>query len=48
MLERTLILATRNRGKISEFRELLGNHDIEIKSLLDFGPIPAVVEAFAT
>ena len=44
MLERTLILATRNRGKISEFRELLGNHDIEIKSLLDFGPIPPVVE----
>ncbi len=44
MRERTLILATRNRGKISEFRELLKNHDIEIKSLLDFGPIPPVVE----
>jgi XTP/dITP diphosphohydrolase len=44
MRERTLILATRNQGKISEFRQLLKNHDIEIKSLLDFGPIPPVVE----
>ncbi|MBW2609566.1 MAG: XTP/dITP diphosphatase [Deltaproteobacteria bacterium] len=44
MLDIPLILATRNRGKISEFRALLPGFDIEIKSLEDFGPIPAVEE----
>ena len=43
-LERPLVLATRNRGKISEFRELLSGFDIEIKGLEEFGPIPPVVE----
>ena len=44
MLNRSLILATRNQGKISEFRELLSGFDIHIKSLEDFGPIPPVAE----
>ena len=44
MLDRPLILATRNQGKISEFKDLLSGFDMEIKSLLDFGPIPPVVE----
>jgi XTP/dITP diphosphohydrolase len=44
MFNKTLILATRNQGKISEFRELLSSFPVEIKSLQDFGPIPPVVE----
>ena len=39
-----LVLATRNRGKIKEFRILLAGFGVEIKSLEDFGPIPPVVE----
>jgi len=48
MLERPLVLATRNRGKIEEFRELLSGFPTEIRSLNDFGPIPPVVEDGAT
>jgi len=43
-LDRPLVLATRNRGKIAEFKELLGGTAIELRSLDDFGPIPPVVE----
>ncbi len=43
-LDRPLVIATRNQGKISEFRELLKDFDIEIKSLEDFGPLPEVEE----
>jgi XTP/dITP diphosphohydrolase len=43
-LDRPMVLATRNAGKISEFRQLLGDFAIEIKSLNDFGPIPLVEE----
>ena len=43
-LDRPLILATRNQGKISEFEELLSGFDVDIRSLNDFGPIPAVEE----
>lgn len=39
-----LVLATRNEGKISEFKSLLTDFNIEIKSLKDFGPIPPVLE----
>ena len=44
MFYRPLVLATRNEGKIKEFRELLSGFDIEIKSLKDFGPIPPIIE----
>jgi len=44
MTKKPLVLATRNQGKISEFREFLSNVDIQIKSLNDFGPIPPIVE----
>ncbi len=40
----TIVLATRNEGKIKELRELLKGFDINIKSLKDFGPIPEVKE----
>jgi non-canonical purine NTP pyrophosphatase (RdgB/HAM1 family) len=39
-----LVLATTNKGKLKEFRELLKDFPVEIRSLADFGPIPAVVE----
>jgi len=43
-LDRPLVLATKNKGKISELRELFRHTDIEIKTLSDFGPIPPVIE----
>lgn len=43
-----VVLATRNKGKIQEFRELLKDFPVEIRSLADFGPIPEVVEDGAT
>ncbi len=44
MIGRTLVLATRNEGKIKELTELFSGFDIDIKSLNDFGPIPPVIE----
>ncbi|MBW1935619.1 MAG: XTP/dITP diphosphatase [Deltaproteobacteria bacterium] len=44
MIKKPLVLATRNQGKISEFRDFLSIVDIQIKSLNDFGPIPPIVE----
>ena len=44
MLHKILVLATRNQGKISEFKELLSSFSVDIKSLQDFGPIPPVAE----
>lgn len=40
----TLVIATRNKGKCAEIRELLEGYPVTIKDLTDFGPIPAVVE----
>lgn len=39
-----IVLATRNKNKVKEFREMLKGYDIELRSLDDFGPIPEVVE----
>ena len=39
-----LVLATRNRGKTAEFRQLLNDFPVEIKNLDDFGPIPEIEE----
>jgi len=44
MNKMSIVLATRNKGKLSEISELLKGYDIDIKSLNDFGPIPAVSE----
>jgi len=44
MREKPLVLATRNQGKVSEFKELLSDFDVEIKALQDFGPISQVIE----
>jgi XTP/dITP diphosphohydrolase len=39
-----LVIATTNPGKVTEMRDLLAGFPIELKSLTDFGPIPAVEE----
>lgn len=43
-LDRPLVLATHNAGKIAEFRGLLADFDVEIRGLKDYGPIPPVEE----
>ncbi len=43
-LDRPLVLATRNKGKIAEFRRLVSGFEVDILGLEDFGPIPAVEE----
>lgn len=43
-LDRPLVLATKNRGKVSEFKDLFRAFNFEVKSLNDFGPIPPVIE----
>ncbi len=43
-MESIIVLATRNEGKVKEFRELLKGFPIELRSLNDFGPIPEAVE----
>ena len=40
----TLVIATRNQGKLKEISALLKDYPVDIKSLDDFGPIPEVVE----
>ena len=40
----TLVIATRNKGKTKEIREILKDYPIIIKNLDDFGPIPEVEE----
>ncbi len=39
-----LVIATRNKGKTVEIKELLKNFPVEIRNLDDFGPIPEVEE----
>ena len=39
-----LVIASRNKGKTAEIRELLSGFPITIKNLDDFGPIPEVEE----
>ncbi|WP_163335936.1 XTP/dITP diphosphatase [Desulfopila sp. IMCC35008] len=39
-----IVLATGNKNKIKEFREILKDFPVELKSLADFGPLPEVIE----
>jgi XTP/dITP diphosphohydrolase len=41
---RTLVIATRNQGKLNEITALLKDYPLDIKGLDDFGPIPEVEE----
>ncbi|MFO7606818.1 MAG: XTP/dITP diphosphatase [Desulfurivibrionaceae bacterium] len=43
-MKHTIVLATRNEGKVREFREILSDFDVDLRSLNDFGPIPEAVE----
>lgn len=43
-MKQILVLATTNKGKLKEMRELLKNFPVDIKGLNDFGPIPEVIE----
>lgn len=43
-MKNILVLATRNRGKTGEIRDMLRNFPVEIKNLDDFGPIPEIEE----
>ncbi len=40
----SVVIATRNKGKVEEIRELLNGYDVEVKTLDDFAPIPEVIE----
>ncbi len=40
----TLVVATKNTGKLIEIESLLKNYPVNLKSLSDFGPIPHVAE----
>jgi len=44
MSDKTLVLATRNKGKINELKGLLSGFDITVKGLEDFDPIPEAEE----
>jgi XTP/dITP diphosphohydrolase len=39
-----LVIATRNKGKTAEIRDLLTGFPLDIKDLDDFGPIPDIIE----
>lgn len=41
---RTIVIATKNRGKSAEIREFLSGYPVDLKDLNDFGPIPEAVE----
>jgi XTP/dITP diphosphohydrolase len=43
-----LVIATTNKNKLKEFREILKDLQIEILSLADFGPIPPAIEDGST
>ena len=45
---KTLVVATRNRGKLSELVELLGDLDVDVVSLEAFPDAPEVDEPFET
>ncbi|MDR3567238.1 MAG: XTP/dITP diphosphatase [Syntrophobacteraceae bacterium] len=46
--DQILVIATRNRGKSAEIKEMLADFPILVKDLNDFGPIPEPLEDGAT
>ena len=40
----SIVIATRNKGKTAEIREMLKDFPVNIKNLDDFGPIPEIEE----
>ena len=43
-MKQILVLASTNKGKTREIRDLLKDFPLDIKNLTDFGPIPPVIE----
>lgn len=43
-MSRIIVLATNNKNKVREIKELLKDAPVEIKCLADFGPLPTVAE----
>lgn len=43
-MKHTIVLATRNEGKVKELKKMLQDFDIDLRSLNDFGPTPEAVE----
>lgn len=43
-MDNIIVLATSNKNKLKEIQELLKGFPVEIKSLVDFGPMPEAVE----
>jgi XTP/dITP diphosphohydrolase len=43
-VKQIIVLATTNKGKTKEMKDILKDYPIEIKNLSDFGPIPEVIE----
>ena len=43
-MQNTLVIASRNNGKVIEIRELLKDFSLKIAGLNDFGPIPEIEE----
>ncbi|MGW8186798.1 MAG: non-canonical purine NTP pyrophosphatase, partial [Desulfobacterales bacterium] len=39
-----VVIATRNKGKTAEIRDLLKGYPVRIGNIEDFGPIPEAVE----
>lgn len=39
-----VVLATSNQNKVHEFKQLIADFPVTVKSLADFGPLPEVVE----
>lgn len=39
-----IVIATNNKNKLAEFREILRDLDVEIQAVSDFGPIPEPIE----
>lgn len=39
-----IVLATTNKNKIKEFKEMLKDYPISLRSLSDFGPLPEIIE----
>lgn len=40
----TLVIATRNRGKLDEIGDLLSGFPVDLRDLDDFGPVPPIIE----
>jgi len=43
-MKRIIVLATSNKNKIKEFKSILKDFPIEIRSVSEFGPIPSPIE----